>query len=98
MNSLDFEDLLKNRIDSIHTTLNSKGREYSNEQDKLKNFKGGSFIAGQTPREYLWSLLTKHLECIREIVRGDLDDSYADEKIGDAINYLILLEALIKDN
>ena len=98
MNQTNFEELLKKRIDKICSLLQSKGQEYSTEQDKLKNFKQGCLMSGQTPRAYLWSLTVKHLECIKEIALDRLSDEYADEKIGDAINYMILLEALIAES
>jgi len=97
MNQEKFENLLTSRIDKICALLTVKGEEYSTEDDKLKNFKNGCRISGQTPKAYLWSLATKHLECIKEIALDNLSEDYADEKIGDAINYLILLEALIKE-
>lgn len=97
MNQSDFETLLAERIDKIRSLLKSKSKEYSNEDDKLKNFKNGCKISGQTPKAYLWSLAVKHIECIKEIALDNLSEEYADEKIGDAINYLILLEATIKE-
>lgn len=98
MNKDKFNNLVEERVEKIKRILLEKSAEYSSDEDKLKNFKSGSPISGQTPTAYLWSLATKHLECIREMALGRLDVKYYDEKIGDAINYMILLEGLFKEN
>lgn len=98
MNHEDFDNLVNQRIDKMQYILCKKSKEYSQDGDKLYNFKEGAEIAGQDPKQYLWSLATKHLLCVRDMCDNKLGSEYTDEKIGDAINYLVLLEALLKEN
>lgn len=55
-----------------------------------------------TPEKALLGMWIKHVISIADCInddddRQDVKISMWDEKIGDAINYLILLEALIKE-
>lgn len=97
MTGEEFTAFLESRIALIRETLDGKAKEYGSEDDRLKNVTRGCQIAGQTSTAYIWSLLTKHLECTREIAHGRLSDEFAEEKIGDAINWLIILEAQITE-
>lgn len=87
--------LLVERLLSIQKVLSSKGEEYGS-VDRLHNFKSSSRTARVTMLQcakmfqlkHLVSiddLLTKRLTCTREVV---------DEKVGDAINYEILMLAI----
>lgn len=99
MKPKDFELVLANRIDLIKTVLSQKAEEYSSIGDRLYNFKMGAVLARQSPKEYLWSLATKHLTNVMDIALGNLPNNkeLVSEKIGDLINYLILLEALLSE-
>ena len=106
MKHQDFEIILNNRIESIRKTLNAKGTEYATEDDRLHNFKVAARIANTTPARALKGMFLKHLVSIFDLI--DYDAQYGlgpnqetygliDEKVGDAINYLVLLEAILKD-
>jgi hypothetical protein len=100
MNQKEFDKILNVRLETIKTVLESKVQEYAQENDRLYNFKVAAQIDGETPAEALWGMLKKHLVCIMDMKDGKLEATEAtvNEKIGDAINYLILLEALFKEN
>ena len=93
----ELAEVVEQRIDKIRSLLASKAEEYVTGEDRLGNFKAGAEMSGLTPKQYLFANLTKHMVCVRDIVHGKLDSKHSDEKIGDAINYLILLEALIAE-
>ena len=100
----DFAALLQRRLDKIQETLVSKRAEYAAPEDVLHNFKKGAAILRCTPAECCVSYLTKHLvsifDIMDEIGKGVHRDNRAeqvDEKIGDALVYLILLEAIIME-
>lgn len=100
MTPTDFEEILQDRLDSIREILGNKAKEYATDGDRLHNFKVAAGIDGETQAEALWGMSKKHLVCIIDMVQGRLEPTPAmvDEKIGDMINYLILLEAVFKED
>ena len=104
MNLKEFKKLVDNRIKLINTTLILKQKEYAPESDVLHNFKCAGKMDDCTPERALQGMKTKHDVSIRDIIHkieynGEYPDvKLLEEKIGDSINYLILLEALIKEN
>lgn len=99
MNSQHFYKLLDERIEKMKATLVSKGDEYSTDGDKLYNFKQAGIVNGVTQEEALWYMMTKHLVSVQDMVFGVKPKSVklVDEKIGDLINYLVLLEAIFRE-
>lgn len=98
MNAEQFDKILNDRLDSIKAVLGSKAKEYAI-GDRLYNFKRAAEITRTTPRKALAGMFMKHLVSVLDLVEGSLEptDYMVNEKIGDAINYLILLEALLKE-
>ena len=99
MKSEQFDIIVASRELAITTVLSSKATEYAQGGDRLYNFKEGAEEARQTPKAYLWSLATKHLTNVRDLAHDRLANTeyLANEKIGDFINYLILLEAMLQE-
>ena len=99
MNSKDFDVLVTETFDRCQTLLCKKGEEYASAADRLHNFYASSAISGLTAQQILWAFATKHLTSIRDGVQGvrPWTKELADEKIDDAISYLVLLKALIRD-
>lgn len=102
MDNYDFNTVVEHRISSIREVLLKKAAEYARNGDRLHNFKRASAIEQCSPVMALRGFLTKHIVSIYDMI----DDCEAgckarpdiwNEKIGDAINYLILLEALITE-
>jgi hypothetical protein len=91
-----FNNVLDQRIQLTRDLLASKAEEYAPDVDRLRNFKLGGVIQGITPEKCLLGYWTKHLCSIIDMINSE--DTYPqflwNDKIGDAINYLILLEAL----
>jgi len=109
MNVIKFNVMLKERIEATERVLASKNKEYASDVDKLHNFKRAGNMLNCSPEYALVGMWTKHIISLLDIVdkiNTDAEERYTpkeltkemlDEKIGDAINYLILLEALIKE-
>lgn len=100
MTENEFNTILENRIKKIKETLSQKGKEYSSVTDRLSNFKRGAEIARNIPEQALCGMMLKHevsvKDMIDDVARGvEFSEEYINEKIGDYINYLILLEALL---
>lgn len=102
MTQQEFEQVLEERLAAIRKTLASKGKEYAIEDNPLHNFEKGAAISGQSRERVLWGFALKHEISILDMI-DRVDDGFiptkerTEEKIGDLINYLILLEASLKD-
>jgi hypothetical protein len=92
-----FELLMYRRRDRIVQILGAKAKEYATGEDRLHNFKVAARMAGVTPEEALMGMDLKHRVCIEDMVKGriPLTREMIDEKLGDHINYMVLLEALL---
>lgn len=101
MNVIEFKKLLNKRIALTEKVLTAKNKEYATDLDKCHNFKRAGAMLGIEPEQALVGMWTKHIISILDIVnkihKQRVSKEMLEEKIGDAINYLILLEALIKE-
>lgn len=101
MNTKQFELLVQRRLNLSREVLMSKGEEYSVDDSPFYNFYAAGRILNTNPTEALLGMLSKHLVQVFDIAAGKHKDAITqdllDEKIGDTINYLILLEGLIVD-
>lgn len=102
MKAHEFTVLLHERIAKMKRTLAGKAHEYASEEDRLYNFKRAAWYRKGTPEDSLLGLLVKHWVSIEGLVArfeaGHLTEAQRgqiDEKIGDAINYMVLLEATL---
>ena len=98
----DFNNLLESRIRKMRATITAKNAEYSPGADRLKNFKDAARFNADYPGDTaraLWGMIVKHLAYVLMMVNGDgaEDEATIDEKIGDTINYLFLLEAVFRE-
>jgi len=98
-----FNIIVRERINSINTSLIVKGNEYAPQGDRLGNFKCGGVFNHETPERYLLGLVSKHIIALRDFIYEldtggtTRDKPQWNEKIGDIINYMILLEGLLAD-
>ncbi len=97
-----FMELLEERFNKTRETYSTKMIEYSNVNDVFESFKKGvGFSFHDTPEGVAWEYACKHFESIKTIISKCPEqvptDELLEEKIGDAINYLIILEGLIKE-
>lgn len=98
----EFSKRVEKRIDLVRQTLLTKHKEYAKDDNVFRNFDeaAGGFSLHSTSAEVLWSYMTKHLVSIKDIVSEGtpVKSEVVSEKIGDVINYLILLEAMLNKN
>jgi len=104
MNTKQFARILDSRLEKISNVLSAKAGEYSSDIDRLHNFKVAAQLEVEpiTPERALVGMWRKHLVSVLDMVdgldRGKLpSEAMIDEKIGDTINYGILLEALFRE-
>ena len=97
-----FNKIVQARLKDIQSRLVFKQKHYARGDDRLHNFKRAANFTRQCEEKALLGMLTKQLVSIYDMV-DDLENEVSnpielwDERIGDAIAYLILLEALVKE-
>lgn len=93
-----FDKLLTETFDRCTSVLATKSKEYST-ADKLHIFKVAADLQRCTPEVALGGMLAKHIVSIYDLIGksggADPEMDIWEEKIGDAINYLVLLKALV---
>ena len=100
MNGEEFVSTVEKRIHKCLDTLGIKAQEYAHDEDRLRAFRAAAAIEKTTPEAALGGMLAKHIVSIYDMLgnpRGYSKERW-DEKIGDAINYLLLLDALLQDD
>ena len=101
MDSKTFDIVLEERIKKIRSILSKKRSEYAPDgqvDDRLHNFARAASMLGVSKEKALIGMWAKHVVSLLDIVDGvtpNVTQELIDEKIGDAINYLILLEAAL---
>ncbi|NCD13703.1 MAG: hypothetical protein EOL92_00535 [Bacteroidia bacterium] len=102
MHPSQFSALAARRFDACGEVMIQKSAEYSRQNDRLWNFKRAADMQGITPAEALRGMWAKHLvsvfDMIDHLALGNVpSQATCDEKIGDTINYTLLLEGLIEE-
>jgi hypothetical protein len=97
MDSKTFDDVIEHVDNISRDTLMKKNGAYNPSEDKLAGFKTAANLQGITPREACVGMMAKHIVSVFDMVgaEGPFDEEVWDEKIGDSINYMYLLRALI---
>lgn len=95
----NFDQVVEETVELIRKVLQNKGKEYAQDSDRFSNFRRAARIVGGSAEDALLGMKVKHDVSVLDIV-NNLDKELPtkellDEKIGDSINYLILLKGLI---
>ena len=103
MTSEEFNLFLDNVIRvHIKGVMCAKSDEYSRREDKLYNFYRAGAMSENSPEECLRGMKLKHDVSLDDMLNDlCIDKTHPQElwqeKLGDSINYLILLWALLKE-
>lgn len=104
MNSQDFDALVEKRLRKCQATLTTKNAEYSSDTDRLHNFKVAARLDGEDPVAALWGMWKKHIVSIIDMKDRMVrepgwvpEPGLIEEKLGDNINYTLLLEGLMEE-
>lgn len=101
MSNEQFDQIVENRIELIRSVLLQKRKEYANQTNPFSNFHRAIGISNHnTPQKVAWEYMTKHLQSLKDILSNEVPftKETVEEKIGDIINYLILIEGMLKDD
>ncbi len=101
MDSQKFNEIIEKRIEDCKNVLCSKSTEYATD-DRLHNFKIAAKLQDCTPVSALAGMMAKHTVSVYDLIDKHEQGEYVSpeiwsEKIGDSINYLLLLTALIAE-
>lgn len=97
----NFNKIVENTINEITDTLIHKGIEYAPFDDRLSSFKKSAILMDTLPQYALVGQLSKHIVSIFEMAEmtpKSFTNEKWDEKINDAICYLILLKGIIRED
>ena len=94
-----FKDLFERRFMRSRMVLTNKAIEYSTGADRLHNFKQAANVMRGTQAEACFAFMTKHFVNVTDAVTNNenVSQEWIDEKIGDLVNYVILLEAILTE-
>ena len=101
MDHAAFDLVVQNRCEKIRSVLASKAEEYAREgSDRLVAFKRMAAFRNTTPERALFDAAAKHIVALAMFIDEDpnsIPPAQWEEKIGDTINYMVLLEALLRE-
>lgn len=99
MNSEEFEVVVNDMLTLSREVLTTKNAAYNPDADKLETFKIAAGFTGETPSQALWGMAVKHLVAVKKMIDSDAfyPPEVWNEKLGDSINYFLLLRALVVD-
>lgn len=99
MNTEQFNAIINEQIKRCTDTLIVKAKEYATD-DRLHNFKVAAELEGITPVAALAGMMSKHTVSVYDMCTSGAEYPIElwNEKIGDSINYLLLLSALVREN
>ena len=97
-----FNEVTERRIKMCLDMLGVKSAEYATE-DRLHNFKVAAEIQNCTPVKALGGMMCKHTVSVYDLINDfeagkEIPIELWNEKIGDSINYLLLLTALVEES
>ena len=96
----DFQELRQEIFNKCKNLQDKKGKDYTQGNvDVLKNFKGGGEAFDINDYKILGVYLKKHIDAIYSFIKngGHVESEPISERIADAINYLVFLQALSID-
>lgn len=96
-----FNEIIEKRIEKCKEVLINKAAEYATE-DRLHNFKTAAGLQSCSPVKALGGMMCKHTVSVYDLIKDfeagkETSLDMWEEKIGDSINYLLLLTALIEE-
>ena len=99
MNTQLFDRAVDNQLEKCLKTLERKSSEYAPDDDRLSAFHRAAVLQGCSPRQALAGMMAKHLVSIADLCAAKTEAALVvwDEKLTDAINYLLLLSALVHE-
>ena len=98
MNTATFNSVVNAQINRCLSTMTGKAKEYAT-ADRLHNFKVAGKLQGVSAITALAGMMAKHTVSVYDMCCSDetFPVEQWNEKIGDHLNYLFLLRALVEE-
>lgn len=95
----EYNKSIEAQLKRVKETLIEKNKEYSTDNSPLHNFHQSAKILRVSPKECALAFMVKHLTSIIDMTQSDVDYPMEiwREKLGDAKNYMILIECLVEE-
>ncbi len=100
MNAEQFDQIRENLFKRCKEITDKKGKDYTKGSiDVLLNFKQGGSELGIPPIKTLGIFMKKHVDAIYHYIKteGAHESEPIEERIADALNYLVFLKCLIDE-
>jgi len=99
MDTPTFDLIISKQLDWCMKKLTHKADEYAEDNDRLHNFRVTAALRDTDMRDAVSGMMAKHTVSVYDMCNAlELDDlAQWDEKIGDSINYLLLLRAVVQE-
>ena len=99
MNAEKYQAVITETVQKSLNTLTGKANEYARKDDMFHNFKVAAVMQGITKEEALRGMMAKHIVSINDMIPNAQHYTLEawQEKIGDAINYMLILSAMVKE-
>jgi hypothetical protein len=96
MNRETCDHIIDDQIEKCLGLLRAKREEYATE-NPLHNFEQAANLLGVKARQALGGMMAKHIISLYDMIQKEAPANISvwDEKIGDSINYLLLLKAVV---
>lgn len=100
MDNATFNSIVEAKIEEIRNTLVGKAKEYAADHDRLHNFAVTAKVRDQNLTQALAGMMVKHTVSVYDMINSGEAYSKAlwDEKTGDHLVYLLLLQATIVED
>ena len=101
MEIVKFNKILEDQLEMIKSVFSRKRPEYASDVEVFSNFEKSVGLSFTTSREKVaWEFAVKHFQSIKDLIEtnekgGVISDDLIHEKFTDAINYLILIKAML---
>lgn len=101
MNIDEFRVIVNDRVQRSLAVLTSKGQRYAANEDVLHNFRVAAMLEHSTMVKALTGMMTKHTVKLHDMLADSDKVTFSsadwDEVIGDSINYLLILTAVLEE-
>lgn len=97
MNDVDLKRMFDEQMAMCHKVMHEKAAQYTEEGDRLANFKIAAALQECSQGQALGGMMAKHVVSVYSLIKSDDCDDMAvwNEKLTDTINYLILLRGVV---